>query len=157
MAVGANVIQFGLDQLHDSPADDQIIFIHWNIWILYTAVLIVLILIQTFNISYPINLRSYYYTIGSLFTVISINLVASLFIAYKKKKWFLLNKRIINSYKLVYLVTKFARKHKVPVNRSAFTYCEDEVPSGLDLGEARPNMEDPLPLNKWRMPKSCMG
>ena len=140
-----------------TPADDQIIFIHWNIWILYTAVLIVLILIQTFNISYPINLRSYYYTIGSLFTVISINLVASLFIAYKKKKWFLLNKRIINSYKLVYLVTKFARKHKVPVNRSAFTYCEDEVPSGLDLGEARPNMEDPLPQNKWRMSKSRMG
>ena len=58
-------------------------------------------------------------------------------VAYKKKKWFMLNKRIVNPYKLVYLVTKFARKHKVPVNRSAFTYCEDEVPSGLDLGKTK--------------------
>ena len=49
----------------------------------------------------------------------------------------MINKKLINPYKLVYLVTKFARKHKVPVNRSAFTYCEDEVPSGLDLGKAK--------------------
>ena len=32
-------------------------------------------------------------------------------------------------------MTKFGRKHKVPIQRSAFTYCEDDVPSGLDLGK----------------------
>ncbi len=40
-----------------------------------------------------------------------------------------------NPFKLVYKVTKFSRLHKVPVNCSAFTYCEDELPSGLDLGK----------------------
>ena len=35
----------------------------------------------------------------------------------------------------MYLVTKFARQHKVPVNRSAFTYCEDDIPSGLNLAK----------------------
>ena len=97
----------------------------------------VLFLTALFNFSYPINLKSYYYTMGSLFTVISIILKVSVYIAYKKKKWFMINKKLINPYKLVYLVTKFARKHKVPVNRSAFTYCEDEVPSGMDLGKTK--------------------
>ena len=137
IAFSANIIQLGLDQLHDSPAEDQIIFIQWYMWILYTAILTFLFLTKLFNYSYAINLRSYYYTIGSLFTVISIILIVSVYIAYKKKKWFMINKRLINPYKLVYLVTKFARKHKVPVNRSAFSYCEDEVPSGLDLGKTK--------------------
>ena len=136
-AFGANVIQLGLDQLHDSPAEDQIIFIQWYMWIYYAAILTVLLLIENFNFSYTINLKSYYYKMGSLFTVISIILIVSVYIAYKKKKWFMINTRLINPYKLVYLVTKFARKHKVPVNRSAFTYCEDEVPSGLDLGKTK--------------------
>ncbi len=41
----------------------------------------------------------------------------------------------VNPYKLVYRVTKFACQHRIPVQRSAFTYCEDELPSGLDLGK----------------------
>ena len=134
---GANIIQFGLDQLHDSPAEDQIIFIQWYTWTLYTVILIFALLIEVFNLSGTINIRSYYYTMGSLFTAITIILIPLMYIAYKKKKWFMLNKKLINPYKLVYLVTKFACKHKIPVNRSAFTYCEDELPSGLDLGKTK--------------------
>ena len=37
----------------------------------------------------------------------------------------------------MYRVTKFARQHKTPVRRSAFTYCEDEIPTGLDLGKEK--------------------
>ena len=40
-----------------------------------------------------------------------------------------------NPYKLVRKVTSFARKHKIPVQRSAFTYWEEDIPSGLDLGK----------------------
>ena len=29
----ANAIKFGLDQLHDSPAEDQSLFTHWFVWI----------------------------------------------------------------------------------------------------------------------------
>ena len=36
----------------------------------------------------------------------------------------------------MYRVTKFARQHKLPISRSAFTYCEDDIPSGLDLGKS---------------------
>ena len=34
-------------------------------------------------------------------------------------------------------MTKFACQHKVPIQRSAFTFCEDDIPSGLDLGKAK--------------------
>ena len=30
-----------------------------------------------------------------------------------------------------------AWQHKVPVQRSAFNYCEDDLPSGLDLGKSK--------------------
>ena len=32
-------------------------------------------------------------------------------------------------------VVGFARRHKVPIQRSAFTYWEDDIPTGLDLGK----------------------
>ena len=40
-------------------------------------------------------------------------------------------------YKMVYEVLKFAKNHTHPIHfdRSAFTYCEDELPSRLDLGK----------------------
>ena len=32
VAFSANVIQFGFDQLHDSPADSSTLYIHWYVW-----------------------------------------------------------------------------------------------------------------------------
>ena len=43
----------------------------------------------------------------------------------------------VNPYKLVYRVVKFAWHHKIPVCRSAFTYCEDEWPSRMDLSKQK--------------------
>ena len=37
----------------------------------------------------------------------------------------------------MYKVVSFAREHRNPVQRSAFTYCEDELPSRLDLGKEK--------------------
>ena len=36
----ANIIQFGIDQLQDSPADHQSLFIHWYVWTYYLSVFI---------------------------------------------------------------------------------------------------------------------
>ena len=57
-----------------------------------------------------------------------------LLIVHYKKHWFIIDTARTNPYKLVYRLTKFARQHKVPIRRSAFTYCEDDIPSWLDLG-----------------------
>ena len=50
----------------------------------------------------------------------------------KTPSWFSIES---GSYKLVVHVIKFASDHKIPIRRSAFTYCEDELPSRLDLGK----------------------
>ena len=40
-----------------------------------------------------------------------------------------------NPYKLVYGVVRFAIRHKHPIKRSAFMYCNDERPSRIDYGK----------------------
>ena len=59
----------------------------------------------------------------------------SLVIARYKHHWFLIDSGSRNPYKLVYKVIKFAAQHKSPIRRSAFTYCEDELPSRMDLAK----------------------
>ena len=72
--------------------------------------------------------------IGPLVIIVAL-LCVILIIVHYKKHWFLVNFVRSNPYKLVYRVTKFAHQHKVPVSRSAFTYCEDDILTGLDLGK----------------------
>ena len=43
--------------------------------------------------------------------------------------------QIFNTFKLIAQVLNYARKHKFPERRSAFTYWEEEYPSRLDLGK----------------------
>ena len=73
-----NALQFGMDQLHDSPTEASILFIHWYVWLYYA---------------------------GSLF-VGFIDFIAVCI--QRKKLWFLLEPAGINPYKLVYRVVKFA-------------------------------------------------
>ena len=42
-----------------------------------------------------------------------------------------------NPFSLVYRVIKYAIKHKYPRQRSAFTYCEDALPSHIDFGKSK--------------------
>ena len=135
---GANAIQFGIDQLMDSPWEDQSVFIHWFIWIWHFAELIDSAYAFLLRVEYGID-RSKVYCIytGSVLVIVLITTVVLLFLTSYKKSWFLIDTGRMNPYKLVYNVTKFAGQHKVPVHRSAFTYCEDEIPSGLDLGKMK--------------------
>ena len=42
-----------------------------------------------------------------------------------------------NPFKLIYKVLHYAIKNKRPQHRSAFTYCEDELPSRIDFGKSK--------------------
>ena len=135
----ANVIQFGIDQLQESPADHQSLFIHWYVWTFYLSVFIAqvgwssviggLVHINFFN---AIGLWLILPFLVCLFLLLIVVLIV-----HYKKRWFINDTARTNPYKLVCKVTKFAHQHKVPVYRSAFTYCEDDIPSGLDLGKAK--------------------
>ncbi len=53
------------------------------------------------------------------------------------KKWLIIEPKSPQSFKTIYHVVKFAAKHKAPLNRSALTYWEEDVPSRMDLGKLR--------------------
>ena len=38
-------------------------------------------------------------------------------------------------FTMIYKIVKYAWQHKCPVNRSAFTYWENDIPSRIDLGK----------------------
>ncbi len=129
----ANVIQFGLDQLFHTPSEDQSLFIQWYVWGYYCSGLIVDIVLSS-EILAKSNIIPFTLLAVPLFIITPL-LLLSLYLFYRQKKWFLIVPKYRNPYALVYKVTKFSRKHKVPLNRSAFTYCEDDIPCGLDLGK----------------------
>ena len=139
----ANVVQFGIDQLHDSPAEDDTLFIHWYVWTYYASFFIVQLAWNLgYSLPYNPTYNTYYNIVGycllALIPVVAVMVLAvTLCLVRRRRRWFLIEPGGLNPYKLVYRVTKFARQHKIPVQRSAFTYCEDELPSGLDLGKER--------------------
>ena len=134
----SNIVQFGLDQLHDSPADHQSLFIYWFLWVYYLAFLISQVLWNFFFVRLQ-SLLSFFTSLAVVLFMPTIAamviLIVSLITSSRHPQWFLMDTAKFNPYRLVYKVTKFARRHKVPIRRSAFTYCEDEVPQGLDLGK----------------------
>ena len=146
VSFNANVIQLGVDQLYDFPAEDQSLFIHWYVWVLYFIIFLVklsrkkVLLHLIYNeVDNTTNYDNLFYSgcglSGLLILVFFVLLVVSLCIAHCKKHWFLIESSRVNPYKIAYQVTKFAWQHKVPVKRSAFTYCEDDIPSGLNLAK----------------------
>ena len=129
VAFSANVIQYGMDQLHDAPADDSVLYIHWYVW----TVFLVLLVVRS-SVYFPlIGLFLYYCMIPLALFLLGITLCV-----YRcKRNFFLIDSGSRNPYKLVYKVSKFAKQHRNPIRRSAFTYCEDELPSRFDLGKEK--------------------
>ncbi len=130
VSLNANFIQFGMDQLYDSPEGHQSLFIHWYIWISQLALSSIQVT------TYILGVDKLQYSIVSFIPVI-ILLLLSVVVAKRRENWFLIDHARPNPYRLVYKLTKFAHRHKVPIRRSAFTFCEDDVPSGLDLGKTK--------------------
>ena len=136
-AFAANVIQFGIDQLQDLPAKSSFLFIHWYLLVLYGGFIIGKLIWSTW-LMFILESGGIFLTFGLIlllivFLVLIIGMPTSFCIA--KRKWFIIDSGIGNPYREVARVVGFARRHKVPIQRSAFTYWEDDIPTGLDLGK----------------------
>ncbi len=123
----ANVIQFGIDQLTDASTDEIVSFINWYFWSYSSSGTFVNL------VSVCIGPRENF-TIPLLLCV-SLSIIAGLIF------WcngILVKEPVtLNPFKLIYRVLKYAIKHTHPEQRSAFTYCEDELPSRLDFGKSK--------------------
>ena len=123
----ANVIQYGLDQLQDASTDEITAFISWYVWTSISAgVFIDYVLICIYE----------EYRILSKLAV-CICLTIALIMTFYTKHILIREPVTQNPFKLVYNVLKYAIKNKRPRCRSAFTYCEDELPSRIDFGKSK--------------------
>ena len=64
-------------------------------------------------------------------------MVALLLISCLKRQRFHIEPGHQNPYRTVYGIIKFAKSHKHPLQRSAFTHCDNYIPSRLDFAKER--------------------
>ena len=85
---------------------------------------------------FPFSCLSEHYKIIRLL-VVCINLTSSLILLFCCNHWLIKEPVIRSPFKLVFKVIKYAIKNKYPQERSAFTYCEDDLPSRIDFGKMK--------------------
>ena len=80
--------------------------------------------------------QSYLGIFCAFFSTICISMVLVLSFVFTPK-WLIIEPKSPQSLKTIYQILKFAAKHKAPLNRSAFTYWEEDIPSRIDLGKSK--------------------
>ena len=135
-AYQANILQFGLDQLYDASTNEIISFISW-----YFCSLVLGYLTSNYVYNIACLYLEHHYSchnsgriIGQCFICICLSTALILYFLFHNT---LTKEEPVtqNPYKLIYGVIKYAIKNKHPRCRSAFTYCEDELPSRIDFGK----------------------
>ena len=137
----ANYIQLGLDQLFEAPSRYLSLFIHYAILAFHISEVPMMFV----NFFTPHFIKCHHINIGkndvwfvlvltSLFILI---LFALLLISFWKRRWFISDSGQSNPYKTVFKVISFAWKHKNPLQRTAFTYSDDYIPTRLDFAKER--------------------
>ena len=130
----ASAVPLGIDQITGGSAANISAFIQWLNWAactgLATSSIIGSVLYDCTN--FKANEVS---TIMSLVPVLllSVGLILDFCFHHKLVK----EPVTVNPVSLIFKVLKYAAKHKYPVQRSAFTYCENKQPTRLDCGKSK--------------------
>ncbi len=123
----ANAVLFGLDQLQDASTDEITAFIIWYVWTAICGSLAYLFVNEYLSKEYQL--------IVPLLECVCLSIVVSLCDLFHNV---LLKEPVTqNPFQLVYKVIRYAINNKHPICRSAFTYCEDELPSRIDFGKSK--------------------
>ena len=132
MAFFINILQFGVEQMPDSSSVGITAFISW--FTIATAAGLGLqelhFRLFIFCASKPSN---HLIPLCISFTLLSVAMCSMFLFSH----WLIDHRQNHNPLKTVYRVLKFAKQHKYPVQRSAFTYWEEEIPSRIDLGKTK--------------------
>ena len=133
----AIAVQFGLDQLLEAPTKHLVAYIHWYYWSQNIGPLVIFYiaagLLSTGSCNRGYEEERIAEFVGCV--VLFLIALATLFLFCCSKKKFYIERAGLNPFKNTYKVLKYAWKHKVPENRSAFTYWEDDIPPRIDLGK----------------------
>ena len=134
----ANIMQLGLDQLMEESSMHLSLFIHWAMWIEVLGIAVVAV---SFGYTACFNSNNYHTNIATAKMSAPLLILFSfpfiLVFSRLKRHWFIAHPAQHNPYKSVTKVLNFVRTHKLPLRRSAFTYCDDEKPSRIDFAKER--------------------
>ena len=134
-------LQLGLDQMPDASTANITSFISWFVccisagfWVGDASYHLFPYCLDT--VSFSDRNCTGFIQIFSLFPVLCMAIVlCSDFLL--SPKWLIKEPKSPQSLKLIFRVLEFAAKHKAPVNRSALTYWEEDIPSRIDLGKSK--------------------
>ena len=131
-----NSLHLGLDQMPDASSSSIASFIAWFVFSFCAGFWVdgLLQKIQE-NCIIKDSVLSYHevWVFIPVLTA-SIALISDILLA---KKWLIIEPKSPQTLTTMYKVLKFAAKHKAPLNRSAFTFWEENLPSRLDLGKSK--------------------
>ena len=137
----ANFIQLGLDQLFEAPSHHLSLYIHYATWPFHLGAVVVAVLTL---LIWCVHTKTRNFSF--IATAILALFILVLLVSCCKYHWFSTNTGRHNPYKTVCKVLSFARKHKYPLQRSAFTFCDKYIPSRLDFAKER--FGGPFPTEK---------
>ena len=133
--------QIGLDQMPDASTANITSFISWFVCCIFAGLWVGDTSHHPFpycwdTVSSSGNNSTSFIQIFSLFPVLcmAIVLCSDFFLS---PKWLIKEPKSPQSLKIIYQVLKFAKKHKAPVNRSALTYWEEDIPSRINLEKSK--------------------
>ena len=129
----ATSFQLGLDQMPDTSSTDILSFLKWYVVTVGFGFWVSNFLCYVVPVCFKLH---FFYEIVSLFPVFCVCIVLCTLFIFGQKV-LIIEPQSTQAFRNVYRVLKFAAKHTSPVNRSAFTYWEENIPSRLDLGKSR--------------------
>ena len=136
----ANYIQFGLDQLHEAQSEYLGLFAHYITWMSRLGALISTAVVETTVLKIHHNDEKKLVkkvVMNTALFILATGALVLLLITCCKRRWFYIELPQKHPYKTVYKVLQFATRHKYPLQRSAFTYCDDYLPSRIDFAKER--------------------
>ena len=131
-------LPLGLDQMPDASSSSIASYIAWFVCSLsvgsFIGIGLELLGKDCLDLDKP--MRSNYNLIWALLLVLCMSIVVVSNFLFSPK-WLIIEPKSPQSLKNIYQVLKFAAKHKAPLNRSALTYWEEDIPSRIDLGKSK--------------------
>ena len=130
----AVAVPLGIDQITGGSHTNISALLQWLLWAYYSGQAIPAILGSVlFNCS-RLQPREVSMVMSLLpVLLLSVGLILDFLFHHKLVK----EPVTVNPVSLIFKVLKYAAKHKYPVQRSAFTYCENERPTRLDYGKSK--------------------
>ena len=126
------ILPFTIDQLVGASGEELSFTIYWMVWCWDTCASVANLCVCLSQLAVQIDMQQ-----AVWFLIPYVAFVIAFVMCQCCSHVLMTSPQLSNPIKLILQVLNYARKHRFPVRRSAFTYWEDECPSRIDLGKSK--------------------